>query len=265
MLVSSLADPVLRGALLRAARRDEDVVTDADDIDAALDQGFPRLVVADEEGRELLRRAGRAAPHVPRLTLTFRQVGAWEAARRAREIPPARVEWLGRRLQEQVSATTLSSTWVDRTLRDLARAAGRPLPTAFLGVARRVLEHPSRYEDLHEVAALAGMSRGAVKARFRRRDLPSPYTYVRWLRALAAAHVLSDPSVTVLCASTRLGFTSSGNFCRMLQTTTGLAPSRLREAGGRERLLITFARDHLGSGALDAWKTLGALFLRQSA
>ena len=38
------------------------------------------------------------------------------------------------------------------------------------------------------------MSRGALKARFRRRDLPSPSTYLRWFRILAVAHGQTEAS-----------------------------------------------------------------------
>ena len=37
------------------------------------------------------------------------------------------------------------------------------------------------------VAAACDTSRGALKARFRRRGLPSPSTYLRWFRVFAVA------------------------------------------------------------------------------
>ena len=42
---------------------------------------------------------------------------------------------------------------------------------------------PSRYGQLDQVALAMGLTPGALKARFRRRDLPSPFAYTTRLRA----------------------------------------------------------------------------------
>lgn len=266
MLVAPLSDPLLRIAVGHAARVDEDVVFDTDGARVALQQGFPRLLlIADEDAVTAERPGSRSAGGVPVLRLSEALRASWERARRADDVPAPRAEYWGRRLRTSIAERALRSTWIDGVLRDLSRSVGAPLPHPFRGLARRVLEHPARYHDLHDLAALTGLSRGALKARFRRRGLPSPYAYVRWLRILAAAHVLAEASVTTLDASVRLGFTSNGNFSRAVRSTTGLTPGALRQAAAGERLLVAFSAGHLARPMLDAWEDLGELFLRRAA
>jgi AraC-like DNA-binding protein len=109
------------------------------------------------------------------------------------------------------------------------------------------------------------MSRGALKAKFRRRGLASPHVYLRWFRTLAVAHFLSDRTVTVAGAAQRTGCTSSGNLCRMLGDLCGMTPTEARTIHGWNRLVITFAWHHLGPEALEAWSDLDELFERRAA
>jgi AraC-like DNA-binding protein len=119
--------------------------------------------------------------------------------------------------------------------------------------------------DLHGLVDVSGVSRGALKARFRRRGLASPFGYLRWFRVFAAAHVLRDPSLTTLRASHRLGFTTDGNFCRAIISTTGLTPTDLRSDSGWHRLMMLFALAYLRRDSLEAWHSLEGLFLRRVA
>ena len=176
------------------------------------------------------------------------------------EVPPPRVEYAAHRLTQLLPARTEPPTWVDRALADLARAAGARLPMALRSVGRRVMEFPSHYADLHPLADVTGMTRGALKARFRRRGLVSPSVYVRWFRALAAAHLLANREVTTLQAAHRLGFTTGGNFCRTIKSVTGLSSTEVRGIHGWNRLLVTYAWRHLGPEALAGWQTLDDLF-----
>ncbi|MFP3947547.1 MAG: helix-turn-helix domain-containing protein, partial [Longimicrobiales bacterium] len=154
---------------------------------------------------------------------------------------------------------------VNTLFRDLTAAAGRPLPGPLRGMGRRVLEFPSRYSDLHAMAALSGISRAALKARFRRRDLPSPYTYLRWFRVLAAVHVLEDGELTTEEAAYRVGLHSSGNFCRYVRKVSGCTPTELRQPVGRIRALTAFVEECLGPPELEAWEDLDDLFLARVA
>ena len=104
-----------------------------------------------------------------------------------------------------------------------------------------------------------------VLRRFRRRGLVSPSVYVRWFRAVAAAHLLADREVTTLQAAHRLGFTTGGNFCRTIKAVTGLTSTEVRGVHGWNRLLVTYAWRHLGADALAAWETLDDLFVRAAA
>ncbi len=81
-----------------------------------------------------------------------------------------------------------------------------------------------------------GLTRGALKARFRRRGLPSPYAYIRWLRIIACAHLLSDGTITVARTARRFGYTSAGNLCRTMTSLTGLTPTEARTQNGRNHL-----------------------------
>jgi AraC-like DNA-binding protein len=185
--------------------------------------------------------------------------------RRSHEVPPPRVDYLAGRLRLLVARDTDGPTWVDRALADLSRAAGARLPGPLRTVGRRVMEFPLHYADLHGLAVATGMSRGALKARFRRRGLPSPAHYVRWFRVLAAAQLLADRKVTTMDAAHRLGFTTGGNFCRTIKAVSGFTSSDVRSVQGWNRLIVTFAWRALQRDALEQWATLDELFARAAA
>jgi AraC-like DNA-binding protein len=261
MIVARVADPLLRKALCAASRPEEDVVTEAALGLDALQWGFPRLLVRADGSA-----GGLDGPHgVPVLELDEVLLRRWEVERRMAELPLPRLDFLTRRLRGLVEESASDRTWVDAALADLSRAAGARLPLPLRAFARRILEFPIHYTSLHPVARGCGLTRGALKARFRRRGLDSPYTYLRWFRIMAVAEVLSDRSVTVASAAHRLGFTSDGNLCRMMGVLTRLTPTELRTVRGWNTLLISFAWMHLTQDALDAWAGLDGLFERRVA
>ena len=259
MIVAQISDPYLAAALSRAVHPEEDLFLEESVVQDALDRGYPRLLVRTSDGpRPQLTR------DVPEVVLSQATLRTWEAQRRMSEVPPSRIEYLAGRLEGLVERRASEISWVDRTLAELGRAAGAQLPAGLRGFARRVLEFPSHYDDLHPLADSCSMTRGALKARFRRRDLPSPYSYLRWFRIMAVAWVLSDRSVTVADAATMLGFTSDGNLCRTMDTLTGFTPTELRSVRGWNRLLISFAWEHLSPEALEGWVELEELFIRRA-
>ncbi|MDH3206165.1 MAG: helix-turn-helix domain-containing protein [Gemmatimonadota bacterium] len=260
MIVSRVTDPLLQQALRRAAHPDEDVVTDASLAIDALQLGFPRLLV--RAGAALQERVPSGVAILDLDDLLLRR---WEAERRQDELPKPRLDDLTRRLRLLLERPVTDGTWVDSALADLSRAAGVPLPAPLRGFTRRVLEFPSRYTSLHGLSGACGLSRGALKARFRRRGLASPYTYLRWFRVMAVAEVLSDRGVSVASAAHRLGFTSAGNLCRVTATLADTTPTELRTVHGWNRLVVRFAWTHLTSDAVDAWSTLTDLFGRRAA
>ncbi len=223
------------------------------------------MIYAPEEGHPLARRLARLEAGIEAVAITHAALRTWEAERRTREVPPSRVEHAAYRLAQLIPQRAEPGSWVDRALADLARAAGARLPVALRTVGRRVMEFPSHYADLHPLAEVTGMSRGALKARFRRRGLISPSVYVRWFRALAAAHLLADRDVTTVHAAHRLGFTTGGNFCRTIKSVTALSSTEVRGIHGWNRLVVTFAWRHLGPEALAGWEMLDDLFERGAA
>lgn len=260
MIVVQVTDPYLRNAVFRAARPDEDVVSEDGHSTEAIEWGFPRLVV-----REVGPRYAALPPVVGLLEIDETTLNRWEAERRAEELPPTRLDHLTERLRSVIEGSAVTATSVDRTLADLSRAAGSRLPFPLTCFGRRVLEYPIRYRTLQHMAHACGASRGALKARFRRRGLPSPSTYLRWFRIIAVADLLSDRSLTIATAARRLGFTSDGNLCRMMSTVTGMTPTEVRTVHGWNRLLVTFAWQQLTPQALEGWASLDELFARRVA
>ena len=260
MILARITDPLLRKALHAAAHPEEDVVCETRAVQDALQFGFPRLLVRADG------YVGAARPHgVPVVDLPDVLLERWEAERRMDELPLPRLDFLTRRLRGLLDRGGSEVSWVDAALSDLSRAAGARLPLPLRAFGRRVLEFPIHYTTLHPISRGCGLTRGALKARFRRRGLDSPYTYLRWFRLMAVAEVLSDRSVTVAQAAARLGFTSDGNLCRMMASLTRLTPTEVRTVRGWNTLLISFAWQHLTPESLDAWAELDGLFERRVA
>jgi len=257
VILLSVREPFLRQAVERCARPDEAVVWEAPWVQEALEHGHARVHVRDDRaGRFPLVRTAR----VPELYVSPEMLAGWEQDRRRSEIPGPRIDGLARRMSAAIQEVALESTWVDRLMADLARFVGAPLPLSLRAFTRHTLELPRLYTDLSAISSAAGVSRGALKARFRRKELESPFTYLRWLRTFAVAELLADPDVTVAAAARALGFTSDTNMCRMVKALTGATPGSLRDAGARRRLRATFVHRHLGKEALAGWARLEGLF-----
>lgn len=264
MIIVHVTDPPLRTALRRAAHVEEDVITDSALAAEALLLGFPRLVITTPADMNRLPLTGSLSA-VPMIEIQPATLARWESERRAFAVPPGRVDFLMSRVEGLLEKQSGDATWVDRTLGDMSRAAGSGLPMPLRAFARRVLEFPSHYADLHTMAGACNLSRGALKARFRRRGLPSPYAYIRWLRVLACAHLLADRTVTVASAARRLGYTSAGNLCRTMISLTAVTPTEARTLRGWNRLLLCFAWEYLRADALASWRDLDDLFVRRAA
>jgi AraC-like DNA-binding protein len=259
MIVTTLSDSRLLSSVRRAARWDEDVVAGPGAVHA-LRFGFPRAVIAS--GRDSRGSLMGPIGDLPALTLDPAVLAMWEEERRWAKagVPPERTDYIAFRVRGWLRTMGVIPTWIDLRLKDLGGAAGRALPYSFRGMARRVLECPARYPDLSSVGAVVGLSAGALKARFRRRDLPSPHVYLRWLRCLAVAQVLADPGVTTVVAAHRLGISSGGNLCRTVLDTTGFRPKELRHPEIRTGLVATMVGKLLGREALAGWDDLDGLF-----
>jgi len=261
MLLLTTSDPTILPAMERAARPDEDVFRARERVREALRHGFPRLHVVVEPAPA----HPASQRHVPTLYIPREEVDAWSRTGGRALDPRSCREARAWRLAELIRVHALGETWVDRLLGEMSRVAARPLPLAFRGFARPVLEFPRRYTDLGDLGASASLTPGAIKSRFRRRGLESPFVYLRWLRSLAVAQVLADTGVTVDTAAERLGFTTGANMCRAVRVLAGVTPGRAREPSERRALLVTFVSRYLTHADLDRWRSLGPLLPRRTA
>jgi AraC-like DNA-binding protein len=249
------ADARFASAVVRAARPDEDVLVEVEQVERALHRAFPRVLLITGPGPSLDELPGpRLHPGMRTVVVDAPMRDRWMREWRSHDVPPPRVAFLA----EQVAPLLLPERplWPDPLLTWMRDGAGRTLPVSLQAFLRRVLEDPSRYTDLQAVEARAGISAGALKGRFRRRDLPSPFDYLRWGRTLAAAHLLKNPKRSVATTARLLGMGTSGNLCRYVLTTTGLSPGHFRTPGGRETLHLAFRWRLLGLEALHEWDTL---------
>lgn len=266
MILAPLSDSGLRATVRRAALPEEDVFHSMEDVQGALRFGFPRVIVYQAEDLWFTGEAiHRWDPTVPVLTISRPTLKSWESAWRSQGLAVTPMDDSALRLRRLLQGTSGGPTWVEGVFADLTRMLGRGLPPNLRGFGRRVMEYPVRYSSLQALEGVTELSTGALKARFRRRGLPSPAVYLRWFRMAAAAWLLSEMGHTTLTASFRMGFSSDGNFCRWVQSTTRLTPSSFRAQGGRMLLLLNLVQECFPPGSVDAWGTLGDLFLRDVA
>jgi len=266
MILAPIEDRRLRQVVRRAALPEEDVLHRMADVGRALDFGYPRLLACrSEDQRRLEGLLDLGRRRIPLLAIRGPTRWVRYEGRSADGFAILPMDEASVRLRHLMEDAADSPGWVEALFADLVHMVGHPLPPELRGFSRRVLEFPVHYASLKAVAGRFGLTSGALKARFRRRDLPSPSQYLRWCRLLAAAHILSDPAETVLSASFRMGFASDGNFCRWITAGSGLNPSKLREWDGRLFLLVRFAEECLSDASLEQWSGMRGLFLRDVA
>ena len=266
MILAPIQNRTLRSAVRRAALPEEDVFHSFEDVRQALRFGYPRLLICRAEVQRQIRRELLSPTlKLPVLAVSAPTLRSWEAAWEAEGLAVSRIDDSALRLRSLMASTARNSDWVESIYSDLTHTVGRGLPPELKGFSRRILEFPIRYSSLTAVGEAFGLSAGALKARFRRRGLPSPSRYLRWFRLLTASRILSDSEETTLSAAFRLGFASDGNFCRWVRATSGLTPSSLRDWNGRLLVLVRLAEECLPAGSLQRWKSFEGLFLRQVA
>ena len=266
MILAPVQDRNLRSIVRRAALPDEDVFHFPTDIRDALRFGYPRLMVCRKADLARIRRfMGPDVSGVPTLAVAEGMLQDWGTAWESRGTAVSRIDDSALRLRRLMAEVAEDPGWVEGVFSDLTQIMGRGLPLELKGFSRRILEFPARYVSLARAGESFGLTPGALKGRFRRRGLPSPSLYIRWFRLLTAGQILSDPAETTLSTSLRLGFASDGNFCRWVTAISGMNPSDLREWNGRLLLLVRMAERCLPEGALDRWRSLRGLFVRQVA
>lgn len=261
MILAPVKDPSLLRAVRRASLPVEDVFVEAEDILRALRGGFPRVSIleagSDEMVARLIRGIGSKLPILEIAPVDLRNLrgSTVPVVTQQIDVDPVRL----RRMIEQVARPM---SWVEGLLRDLGQVAGRPLPLELRALARRVLEFPSRYARTKKVAGTVGLTPGAMKGRFRRLGLPSPYAYTVRLRALCACELLARKEATTTSVAYHMGYSSSGNFCRAFLMLTGLKPSVGGTLQGRLAVTTSFAAELLRAEQLEKWDDLGPLFVR---
>ena len=124
-----------------------------------------------------------------------------------------------------------------------------------------------RTEDGHldDVAGAVGMTSGALKAHFRRRELPSPFAYTTRLRALCASELLSQSGMTTARVAYLLGYASNGNLCRAFRALTGITLSEASTLEGRLHVLTRMGTEVLTPEYLRRWEALDPLFRRAAS
>lgn len=261
MILAPLSDQLLRFAVFRAALPEEDVFCTEADIAEALEWGFPRVGIIAPDDQHPMKAAVRASG-LPILTLGTRGTDLHDPLGLRSGVTIREIDYDVYELRRRITHSAQVPDWVNGVLLDMSRMCGYPLPAEFRAFARRLLEFPSRYNKLDSLGSVADLTSGALKARFRRRGLPSPFGYLSWLRVIAATRLLSDTSVSTVEAAVRLGYTSNGNFCRSIQAVSGLTTTELRSTHGRHRVLAAFVTRYLTPEARSAWDRLEGLFIR---
>jgi AraC-like DNA-binding protein len=95
---------------------------------------------------------------------------------------------------------------------------------------------PERFWTAQEMAAAAGMSSSAFRARFRAAMQMSIREYLLALKAETARNLLLNPSLRIKQVADRLQFSSEAHFSRFFSRETGTCPSAFRKLmnGGRD-------------------------------
>jgi AraC-like DNA-binding protein len=266
MILAPIHDRALRTIVRRAALPEEDVFHGAGDVREALQFGHPRILVCRWEDRFRIRvRFSLDQLSVPVLALAGPTIRGWRSAWEVDGLAVSQIDDAALRLRRLIREAGAEAEWVEAAYSDLSRTIERAIPEDFRGFSRRILESPVRYSTLGSLGDTFGLSAGALKARFRRRGLPSPYLYLSWLRLLAASRLLADPSKTILSASHGMGFASDGNFCRWVNSASGLTPTDLRGWKGRLVVILRLAEMFLSEEQLEVWDSFGGVFLQRVA
>ena len=260
MILAAIRDSFLLHSVRRAALPAEDVFSEVGDVLAALESGFPRVSVIERGADGPVERAIKArGSDLPVLELVPLDLPGLQ--RSASAVAIQRIDTAPARMRQLINEAALPVDWVEGLLRDLSRAAGRHLPPELGALGRKTLEFPSRYARLDEVAKAVGLTPGALKARFRRRDLPSPFVYTTRLRALCASELLTRQGMTTARVAFHLGYSSNGNLCRAFRSITGLTLSEASTVEGRLHVLTGISRELLAPEHLERWDAVGPLFV----
>lgn len=111
-----------------------------------------------------------------------------------------------------------------------------PLPWRLAGVTdarlgralRAIFDQPANAYTVDGLAMIAGMSRSAFAAAFRRAFDQSPMSFVKFVRLRRATELLITTTLPVAEVAKRVGFSSRANFSVAFGECHGMDPSRYR-------------------------------------
>jgi len=95
-------------------------------------------------------------------------------------------------------------------------------------VLHAIVEQPAAAHTVDSLALMAGMSRSAFAAAFRRAFGQSPMSLVRWVRLRRARELLITTEMSVAEVTRRVGFASRSNFSAAFSALHGMDPRRFR-------------------------------------
>ncbi|MFP4106134.1 MAG: helix-turn-helix domain-containing protein [Phycisphaerae bacterium] len=149
----------------------------------------------------------------------------------------ARLLELGRRGSEQLAVspgqgarlvTDLLTSLADSRQPAAPDDPSRRLATDAIQLVQRNVEHAL---NATELAELLGVSREHLTRVFAEQTGQTPYRYIQRRKALRAAHLLKESSLTNKQIAARLGYSRPGHFTRAFKSVMGLTPSRFRAVG----------------------------------
>jgi AraC-like DNA-binding protein len=124
-----------------------------------------------------------------------------------------------------------------RALRRMIEIEASPLPwltaVADARLSRAlhaIFEEPAAAFTVDALATIAGMSRSAFAAAFRRAFGQSPMSLVKLVRLRRASELLVTTALPVADVAKRVGFSSRSNFSLAFSQVHGMDPSRFRRA-----------------------------------
>lgn len=216
----AVMDPASRMARLGEGTA-EDVVCVSGHIDLSRDSG------------ELLRRALPELIHV-RADAAEAPVLSWLIGRLADEVRAHRagVEFASDHLAQLLFVQVLRVCLADSG--GLPPGWLRALADERLAPALRLMHgDPAHPWQLGELARAAAMARTTFAVRFREAAGVPPLTYLLNWRMSLAARALRQDTVPVSVLARSVGYSSESAFSNAFKRSTGVAPRRYREAGGR--------------------------------
>ncbi|MBA2686415.1 MAG: helix-turn-helix transcriptional regulator [Gemmatimonadaceae bacterium] len=165
-------------------------------------------------------------------TVMLAKLGVQHVVLRGFDDEPSRF----RLMLDQLPAARLSDSVLQHVLPYL-----HDVPAMFVRAVTRLFEAPQEFEDVEDLARMAGMTRRSLDRWFERRGLSSARTMILVARLTRAKHYMGDPGFLLEDIAKKLGYSSIRVFARQVRTATGMTPSTMRSAFTREEFTLRMA------------------------